>query len=138
MKDPSVTERIVRYIEAHLDEKLSLESIAKELNYSKFYIARVFKSSTGITLYKYIQCRRLDEAARKLAESEQPITEIAFEAGYSSQQAFTQAFRCRHICTPQQYRRNGIFIPKQRKIHMGWRMRDIVSPFGLTSGRGAA
>ncbi len=119
MADRSITKRILAYVEQHLDEELSSEKIAGELGYSKFYAARAFKTDTGVTLYKYIQGRRLDEAARKLAATRQPIIEIALEAGYGSQQAFTQAFRETHDCTPQEYRKRGTFTPRQNQIHMG-------------------
>ena len=124
MKDVSITERILLYIEDNLEKQLSLERIAKEFNYSKFYIARIFKEHTGITLHKYIQGRRLDKAAKKLAETKQPIAEIAFEAGYASQQAFTI----------------GIFLPKQNKIHMdiNMKIKYIIPLFELTGGRIAA
>lgn len=138
MGDMSITKKVLLYIENNLDKELSLERIAKELSYSKFYIARTFKDNTGTTLYKYIQGRRLDEAARKLAETKQPIVEIAFEAGYSSQQAFTRSFRCTYICTPQQYRRIGIFTPKQSRIHMGIRRQPVIFLFRPAGGRIAA
>ncbi len=138
MGDMSITKKVLLYIENNLDKELSLEKIAKELSYSKFYIARTFKDNTGTTLYKYIQGRRLDEAARKLAETKQPIVEIAFEAGYSSQQAFTRSFRCTYICTPQQYRRIGIFTPKQSRIHMGIRRQPVIFLFRPAGGRIAA
>lgn len=136
MNDISITKRTLLYVENNLDKELSLEKIAKKLNYSKFYIARTFKDNTGITLHKYIQRRRLDEAARKLTETNYPIVEIAFEAGYRSQQAFTNAFRYLYNCTPQEYRRIGIFIPKQNRIHMKKRMRNI--SFRMTGGKTAA
>lgn len=138
MNDMSVTKRILLYIESHLEQELSLEKIAAELNYSKYYIGRTFKDKTGITLYKYIQGRRLDEAARKLAETKQPIVEIALEAGYGSQQAFTQAFRYTYLCTPQEYRRIGIFAPKQGRIHMGVGKQYTISSFSLMGRRTAA
>ena len=138
MGDMSITKKVLLYIENNLDKELSLEKIAKELSYSKFYIARTFKDNTGTTLYKYIQGRRLDEAARKLAETKQPIVETAFEAGYSSQQAFTRSFRCTYICTPQQYRRIGIFTPKQSRIHMGIRRQPVIFLFRPAGGRIAA
>ena len=106
----SITEKVLSYIENNLDKDLSLEKMANELNYSKFYIARAFKESTGCTVYKYIQNRRLNEAAKKLVRTKQPIVEIALEAGYSSQQAFTQAFRHQYLCTPQEYRKIGIML----------------------------
>ena len=55
----SVIEKLVDYIETHIDEDLSLDKIANELNYSKFYIARIFTEETKCTVYKYIQGRRL-------------------------------------------------------------------------------
>lgn len=108
----SVAEKVISYVENHPERELSLGEIAGELHYSKYYMAREFRKSTGITLHKYIQGRRLEEAARKLAQTEQPILEIAFDAGYGSQQAFTQAFRVEYLCTPQEYRRRGQYISK--------------------------
>lgn len=105
MGNITVAEKVIAYIEKHPERELSLEEIARELHYSKYYVARAFRKETGSTLHKYIQGRRLEEAARKLAQTEQPILEIAFDAGYGSQQAFTQAFRVEYQCTPQEYRR---------------------------------
>lgn len=138
MKDKSITKRILSYIEDNLDKELSLDKIAQEFNYSKFYIARTFKDNTGITLYKYIQGRRLDEAARKLVKTEQPIVDIAFEAGYASQQAFTQAFRLIYICTPQEYRRAGVFLPKQSRINMCMEMNYVNLSIVCTRRQAAA
>lgn len=116
MGKASITEEIILFIEDHLEQELSLEEIARTLNYSKYYVARAFKENTGMTLHKYIQGRRLNEAARKLAHTGQPIIEVAFNAGYGSQQAFTQAFRQEYQCTPQEYRRMGIFVPRQDRL----------------------
>lgn len=112
----SVAEKVISYVENHLERELSLGEIAGELHYSKYYMVREFRKSTGITLHKYIQGRRLEEAARKLAQTEQPILEIAFDAGYGSQQAFTQAFRVEYLCTPQEYRRRGQYISKRGAV----------------------
>lgn len=116
MSDNFMVEKIVDYIEKHLEEDLSLDKIAEDLNYSKFYLARTFSEKTGGTIYKYIKGRRLTLAAQKLVETKKPIIEIAYEAHYNSQQAFTLAFNQLYLCTPQAYRKNGIFSPKQPKI----------------------
>ena len=119
MKDEKIVKKITSYIEVHLDEDLSLESIADNLHYSKFYLARTFAEQTGSTIGKYIQGRRLTLAARKLVETNKPIIEIAYEAHYNSQQAFTLAFRRLYLCTPQVYRKRGRFDIKQ--LHMSMR-----------------
>lgn len=118
MDNVSVTERVLSYIEEHLGQELSLEGIAEELHYSKYYVARAFREKTGITVHKYIQGRRLSEAARKLVQTGYSILDIAFDAGYGSQQAFTQAFHQEYGCTPQQYRRAGQYIPRQKRIRL--------------------
>lgn len=114
----NIAAETIAYIEQHLDEDLTLDRIAKELNYSKFYLARIFAEKTSCTIYKYIQGRRLTLAAQKLVETKKPIIEIAYEAHYNSQQAFTLAFQQLYLCTPKVYRNNGIFYPRQLKINM--------------------
>ena len=118
MSNNIVVKKVVDYIETYIDEDLSLDKIANTLNYSKFYIARIFAKETKCTVYKYIQGRRLTLAAQKLVETKQPIVEIAYEAHYDSQQAFTLAFKRFYGCTPKIYRKNGVFYPKQSKMSM--------------------
>lgn len=119
MRADKVAHQTVSFIEEHIEEALSLDKIAAALNYSKFYIARSFAQETGCTIYRYIRGRRLTIAARKLVETQKPIIEIAYEAQYDSQQAFTLAFGRLYQCTPQAYRRNGVFYPRQQKIQCG-------------------
>ena len=116
MKDKKMLQKVISYIDQHIEEDLSLDRIAEALNYSKFYMARTFAEKTGCTIYKYIQGQRLTLAARKLVETKKPIVDIAYEAHYNSQQAFTLAFRRLYQCSPQAYRKNGVYAPKQTKI----------------------
>lgn len=134
MNQQSVTEKILSYVEANLESSLTLEAIAKEFHYSKFYMERAFKKDTGVSLYRYIRGRRLNEAARKLAESARPVIEIALESGYLSQQAFAQAFRAEYGCTPREYRENGRFMSKQQRAE-AVRCRNGVSRRGGNMAR---
>ena len=118
MKEKMIVKNILSYIEENLYEDLSLDDIEKKLCYSKFYLNRVFAKEVGCTIYKYVQMRRLTEGARQLAKTDRPIVQIAQDVHYNSQQAFTQAFRRVYLCTPQEYRRRGVFDPKQPKITM--------------------
>lgn len=138
MNRMSVTKSILSYVERNLENDLTLEDIAKELNYSKFYIERVFKEYAGQPLYRYIKNRRLNEAARKLAETGKPIIEIALEAGYHSQQAFTQAFHEGYGTSPQKYRQLGIFVPGQERIDFSVRVTHEMSRLQAMHGRMAA
>ena len=132
MSEDKVVTKAASYIEHHIEEDLSLDKLAKALNYSKFYIARTFAEETGCTIYKYIQGRRLTLAAKKLVETKEPIVDIAYEAHYNSQQAFTLAFSRLYHCTPQVYRKNGVFYPKQTRFTL--RAEQHLS--GISYGKG--
>ncbi|WP_301334962.1 helix-turn-helix transcriptional regulator [Anaerostipes hominis (ex Lee et al. 2021)] len=79
---------------------------------------RIFSERTGITIYKYLQSRRLTIAAEKLIKTNEPITEIAYEAGYDSQQAFSLAFKQLYVYPPKIYRNKRVFVPKQNRIFL--------------------
>ncbi len=97
--------KIIEYIEEHLGDNIHLKDIAKETGYSKYHLNRIFTKSTGQTIHKYLQERRLTESAKMLISSDKPLAEIALESGYSTQQAYTLAFRQYYLCTPQVYRK---------------------------------
>ncbi|MBD5468843.1 MAG: helix-turn-helix transcriptional regulator [Lachnospiraceae bacterium] len=138
MKGKSVVNRILSYVERNLEKDLTLEEIAKELHYSKFYVERVFKEHTGQPLYRYMKNRRLNEAAKKLIETRRPIVEIALEAGYHSQQAFTQAFHEVSGLSPQKYRKLENFVPIQTRIDLSAIRAYGISRLRHMDGRMAA
>ena len=98
-------QEVVDYIDNHLEEKLSLDSISSDINYSKYHLSRMFVSVVGFSVHNYIQRRRLTEAARLLTFTDKPIMEIALFAGYETQQSFTIGFKALFKCTPQAFRK---------------------------------
>ena len=104
---------VISYIEAHLNEKLDLDTVASAASYSKYHLHRMFTGAVGLTLHDYIQRRQLTEAAKLLVFSEKPIIEIALIAGYESRQAFTSIFKSMYKQTPLEYRQNEVFYPLQ-------------------------
>lgn len=106
-------EAVIDYIERHLSEKLDLELVAEAVHYSKYYLHRIFTQTVGLTVHDYVKRRQLTEAAKLLVFSEKPIMEIAFLAGYESQQAFTDSFKAMYKKAPGQYREEKGFYPLQ-------------------------
>lgn len=104
---------VISYIEAHLNEKLDLDTVANAVCYSKYHLHRMFTDTVGITPHDYTQRRQLTEAAKLLVFSEKPIIEIALIAGYESQQAFASIFKSMYKQTPLEYRQNEVFYPLQ-------------------------
>lgn len=113
-----VVKKVLDYIEKNLEEDLSLDIISKNIGYSKFYLNRIFTECKGVSIYRYLQNRRLTVAAEKLVKSDKTIMQIAYEAGYDSQQSFSYAFKQVYLYPPKAYRDIGIFMPKQIGIFM--------------------
>lgn len=113
-----IIKKVIDYIENNLEQEIDLDNIAETIGYSKFHLNRMFTEETNITIYKYLQIRRLTVAAEKLVKTDTPIVQIAYEAGYHSQQAFSLAFKQVYLYPPKIYRDRGIFVPKQQKISM--------------------
>jgi len=117
MRDHVVNiETVLDYIEANLDGKLDLETVAEAVHYSKYHLHRMFTSTVGMTIHDYVQRRQLTEAAKLLVFSDRPIIEVAFICGYESQQAFSSAFKSMYKIPPAEYRDNREFYPLQLRF----------------------
>lgn len=103
----------IDYIENHLSDKVDLEIVAEAVHYSKYYLHRIFTKTVGLTVHDYVKRRQLTEAAKLLVFSDKPIIEIAFIAGYESQQAFSDIFKLMYKKSPGQYRNDEEFYPLQ-------------------------
>ncbi len=99
-----IAHQAVWTVESRLRESLSLESVAAGLGVSAFHLARAFSASHGMSLMRYVRRRRLAEAAQALVNSNARVIDIAMEAGYGSQEAFTRAFVSEFATPPQTFR----------------------------------
>jgi AraC family transcriptional regulator len=95
------------YIENHFASDLTLDEVATNAGVSRFYLLRAFGAATGMSIMQYVRARRLSEAARRLAGGSTDILTVALDAGYSSHEAFTRAFRDLFNVTPEAIRRRG-------------------------------
>jgi len=71
------------------------------------YLARTFRRCYGVSIGQYARQIRLDWVALQLVETSDPISAIAFRAGFADQSHLTRAFRARWGVTPRQYRLSG-------------------------------
>jgi AraC family transcriptional regulator len=95
------------FIESHYASAITLDEIANVAGVSPYYMTRAFGDMTGHSLMRYVRARRLTEAARALARGAPDILAVALDAGYSSHEAFTRAFREQFDLTPEAVRRQG-------------------------------
>jgi AraC family transcriptional regulator len=94
----------LRFIEANLDEPLSLAHLAATAKMSEFHFLRVFKQVTHVTPHQYILRARLREAALQLKANGDGVLEIALAAGFRDLSNFNHAFRAEFGVSPRNYR----------------------------------
>jgi len=91
-QEPPVIRRAKQYLNAHLEEKITLDDVANHAHISAFYLCKLFKQATGMTITEYINRRRVEWAKRKLLNPHMRITEVAYEVGYQSLSQFNRSF----------------------------------------------
>lgn len=98
------------YIEEHLDEKIELKILANNNHISYHYFAKMFTLITGYTLKEYIRNRRITLASYEVNNTNLRIIDIAVKYGYSSNEAFTRAFKKVHGINPSAARKNAVHL----------------------------
>jgi GTP pyrophosphokinase len=84
--------RSLKYIENHLDEQITLESVAGHLGYSVYHFSRIFKTHMGVTVMEYVRQRKLIKASEDIL-NDVLIIDVAIKNGYQTHSGFTKAFK---------------------------------------------
>jgi len=92
------------YLLRHLDQEVTMNDVAKALHVSNGHLAHTFKRIAGQSLFTYFRHLRLEQAKLKLLNSENNVTEIAAECGFSSTTLFCRNFKNYTGLTPLAYR----------------------------------
>jgi AraC-like DNA-binding protein len=98
-------ERVFSFIyESYSDPDITLDQAADVAALSKFYFTRYFKRQTGQTFHNYLSRVRVNQAEKYLAETDYPITDIAYQSGFSSLKTFNRIFKEYTGTSPSGYR----------------------------------
>jgi len=102
--EPRQRTRLERYVEAHLDEAVSLEDLAREIGLSSSYLCRAFRATFGVSPHAYLVQRRLDRARLLMTETPDPLAHIAQACGFSDQAHLCRQFGRRYGMPPNRWR----------------------------------
>lgn len=104
-KNNPAIQKVCDYVDAHLQEDISLEQMAEYINVSSFYLSKLFKEEKGITFINFISDKRLEKARQLLEDTELSIKEITAEVGYNDQNYFSRIFKNKYGVSPKEYRK---------------------------------
>jgi AraC family transcriptional regulator len=102
---PWAQRRCLEIMRAKLSEDISLDELAAEAQLSPFHFARMFKQSVGAPPRVHLTRLRVERACELLEMTDLPVTEIAYEVGYSSNQVLARVFLKHRRMSPTDYRR---------------------------------
>jgi AraC family transcriptional regulator len=122
--------RVIDYIDANIDQDLTLDGLASVASFSRFHFHRIFRALVGETLNHYVTRVRLEKAAALLTSNPKTsITEIAFDCGFAGSASFARAFRETFNMSASEFRAKRPFKDrkncktnsKERQVLSNWR-----------------
>ena len=114
-----LVEEIDRCIHQQADEALTLHQLAQQFGYSEYHFSRKFKETSGMSLRDYLRYRRLAFALKRVRDTDDSILSIALDHGFSSNEAFSRAFREAYGISPSEYRQHPVPVV----------LRTLLKPF---------
>jgi AraC family transcriptional regulator len=103
---PQQVKRVRDFVQAHLDQDLSLEDLAQQIGFSPYHFARLFRQSTGDSPHQFVLRQRVEQAQRLLTQKDLTLAQVAIESGFADQSHLTQVFKRYLGLTPRAYRQD--------------------------------
>lgn len=105
--------KVIDYIYANLNRPIRIDELSSQLELSTYHFHRIFSTTVGEPIGKYILRRRLERAANMLLSSDVAIKDVAYDWGFASVSSFCRSFKCQFGMTAEEYRsKNGYLNSK--------------------------
>jgi AraC-like DNA-binding protein len=100
--------RVSEYIDAHLDEPLSLSDLASVAGLSRMHFAAQFRATTGYRPHDYVLYQRIENSKAMLSATDMPLVEVALTVGFQAQAHFSTVFKRMTGESPARWRRAAL------------------------------
>ncbi|TCJ78024.1 UNVERIFIED_ORG: AraC family transcriptional regulator [Bacillus cereus] len=119
-------QKMIDWIESNLKEEFSLNELSRYMGYSPYYCSFRFHQVTGISIRRYILLRRLYLSTGDLT-NDRKIIDIALDYDYSSQEAYSRAFKNVFGINPREFQLNKMPIQSFIKLKIEGEFKMNVS-----------
>lgn len=121
VQEENVIQRVMEYLNVHLTRDISLERIAQHFFISKYYLCHAFRNHTGVSVFTYVNTKRIAIAQRLLANGA-PATAVAYQVGFRNYSSFYRAF-CNQVGESPVRRRTK----EEGTLRVGMRIRPATN-----------
>lgn len=104
--DMTIVEKTLNYCDNNYMQKISLDTLAKKVGASKYYISRIFSSKIKMSFNDYINTLRVNASKRLLKHTKDSIEMISEEVGFSTVRSYNREFKRLFGISPSEYRKN--------------------------------
>ncbi len=109
--EPAVNQKVyevIHYLKDNFDQTITLDQLADDFYISRYYLTRVFKKTTGFTIFEFIHSLRVVEAQKLLRETNKKVIDIAEKVGFTNVSNFGKVFKSVTGMSPLHYRKNHL------------------------------
>ena len=103
--DERISDRVIKYMQEHITERLSVDDVCAELHYNKSYVFRQFKKTTGSSLMAYFTRLKIQKAKEMLRETDISVSSISDQLSFDTPNYFSKTFKRLTSYTPSTYRK---------------------------------
>lgn len=107
-KDKNI-QSVMMFIEQNYAKPITMNLIEEKLHISRFYLMRMFKERTGLTVFDYLKQRRINQAKILLRyDQHRSVTDISYQVGFKHPAHFSRTFKSYEGVSPEQYRKMAL------------------------------
>jgi AraC-like DNA-binding protein len=97
--------QMIHSIEDNLYNNITVEELCSEMNYSRAYLSKIFKATTGFTILEYILNRKIMQAKKLIKENDFNFSQISDKLSFDNPHYFTRVFKRISGMTPSEYKK---------------------------------
>ncbi|MFZ4453786.1 response regulator transcription factor [Salibacterium aidingense] len=93
-----------KYVEIHMDKRITMEEVAQHLHLNPSHFSRMFKQENGDTFIEYVTKKKMEQAQHYLLHTDRTVDDISFSLGYDNTSYFNKLFKKYNQMAPSQFR----------------------------------
>ena len=112
MGQEGIVLNIIDYLDHNLTEEITIDSIAGKFHFNRFYLMKMFKKVTGITILEYVNHKKIIGSLSDVVNTDDKILKIALNHGFNSQEYYSEMFTKVLGISPSEFRKQAPIDPK--------------------------